>query len=926
MAWLLNTWNRIRGLFVPPNEALLDEELRFHVEMETEENLRQGMPPAKARSEALKRFGPVASSKENYRDRATVPFVGDLWRDLRYAARSLRRSPGFTAFAVLSLALGLGANIAIFSIVDVALLRTLPVRDPQNLRIFNEVFAGEVSPDFSHPEFRSYREAVASVADLFGVGGTETLEIQILRRAGEGDLPQSSELAEQEAAAIEMVSGNFFRGAGVSAVYGRLLGEDDDATPGAHPVAVVSHSFFQRRFALEGEAIGRAFRLNNTVFTIVGVAAPGFRGVTPGDNPDIWVPMMMQTAVYPGRNSLNSTNHSWIRLMMRVNPGVPEDQLRSVLRLQLERNAQEQAKRVQDPELRDRLLHRSMSLESGAQGFEEIRESLSEPLLILLVLAGLVLLVSCLNVASLLLARAAARQREIAVRLSLGAGRYRLMRLLLSESALLTSLALAASAGVAWAATEWLTRSIASSSRMVIHVEPSSTVVLFALGLALFVLLVFGLAPAWRSSGMSLADSMKEGARSATLSKENVWFRKSMVVLQVSASVVLLVGALLMSHSLYNLLKVNTGFDRENLIGMRIDPRNSGYALPRTQTVTPAERNAAEARLRQLYDDVLNRVGALASIRSVGYTDCGFLRGCRGHVCCMVIPGVELKTREERSIRWELASEDYFRTVGLPILVGRGFTSADRSRSNKVAVLNETGAKALFNGENPIGKVIEFENEPEDTVAIVGVVADAKYSDLREETPRMLFVPFFQGPSDTATLYVRSGLAAETAIPAIRKEIASIAPDLKVSRISTALADVERSVMRERLVSELCGWFTIVALLLVGVGLYGVMAFQVLRRTGEFGIRMALGAQRSQILWSVLAESLALGATGIAIGISISVLAARSLSSLLYGVSAWDPATVTASALIVAGVAFLAGFLPARRASGVDPANALRCE
>lgn len=921
MDWLRTAGSRLRDALLPARESEIDEELRFHVEMETEENLRRGMSPEQAAREAQKRFGSVAATKENYRDRKAIPLLTDLGRDLRYALRSLSRSPGFTLFAVLSLALGIGANTAIFSLFDTVLLRTLPVPEPQKLRVVGIASSQGPFYGFSHVAFRELREAAQGIADIAASSGSRDTDIRFLQDRGTG------EAAAAERVSMQMVSGNFFAAIRIGASIGRVFTASDDMTPGAHPVAVVSHGFWRERFQQDPSVIGSQFQLNQTVFTVVGVAEPSFEGLEVGSAPVLWLPMAMQPQIEPGRNTLNSRNHSWMKLMARLLPESTEAALESVMAVQFKRSSEEEARSIDSAEIREAVLNRQIHLEPGAQGFSSARTMLSDPLLVLMGLAALVLLVACANVANLQLARSVARERELAVRISLGAGRFRVLRQLLTESGVLIAMGAVCGLFLAWGVRVWLTGVIARVADLDITTGIDFRLLLFTFGMALLLLAIVGLAPAWRPSRESMQSTLNDGGRSTTVSRRHFMARKALVLVQIAASVVLLTGATLLTRSLYNLLTMGTGFARENVIVIGMIPQLSGYALPGGAASEDPRRQSAEARLKQLYERLEDAVRGVPGVQAAGFSSCGFLNECEEGRCCMVIPGVELQGIEEKRIRGDKASPDFFRTSGVPLLLGRGFTEADTEKgAPMVGILNETAAREIFGDQNPIGREIGWESRPEATLRIVGVVGDSKYSDLREKTPRLLFQPFERWNSSFAMLYVRTSTSPSQAIPLIRAAMDRVEPNLRVSPARTAEQNLQRAVARERIVSEFCGVFTLLALVLAAVGLYGVMAFQVIRRTGEFGIRMALGARQGQILWSVLRESLAVAVAGIVLGTAVAYAATRSLSSLLYGVSAWDPATVIFAALVVAAVAGLAGFLPARRASSVDPAISLRYE
>jgi putative ABC transport system permease protein len=878
-------------------ERELDEELRYHVERQTEQNIRLGMNPEEAQYAARKAFGGVEQAKERSRDARGVRRLEELWRDLRYGARMLIRNPGFTFLATLSLSLGVGANTAIFSLLDALLLKRLPVRQPERLVVVATAAPGLSEPiSFSYPLFRELDEKNSVFAGMFAYATT----------------PMSmSEGGQAERVVGELVSGDFFSVLGVGPHLGRVFSEADNRTPGGSPVTVISYNFWRRRFAADPQIVGKTINLNGYPFAVIGVAAQGFSGVAVGVAPDVRIPIMMNGQVFPGTPPVETRGAYWLSVIARLNAGVSVEQAQAAAdnAFQIAREPDVRNNKSDSPDNRIfKSLH--IQLNSAKTGASSSSRQFSQPLIVLMCLVGVVLLIACLNVANLLLARGATRQKEIAVRLALGAGRLRLMRQLLTEGFLLSVLGGALGLIFARLGTDALL-SFLPQGRIptVIELKPDLRMLGFTLGVTLLTGLLFGLAPAIQATRPDLIPALKNEVVMVSGGGRRWELRHLLVILQVALSLTLLVGAGLFARSLRNLKAVDYGYDADQVVTLALDPAANGYKLD---------------RLRNFYGQLNERVSALPGVKSAaymrnvpfgdGYTRIG-----------IEAPGYRPRPNEEMAVLLNQVAPQFFVTFGAPILQGRDFSAQDTPESAKVVIVNNSLARYFFGAESPLGKRISLENYKD--LEIVGVVADAKYRSLKEAPPQTAYIPYSQyGALGQRTLCVRATSNASALITAIRNEVRSLDPNLPVFNVKTFAEQIDESVSRERLVALLSSFFGLFALLLAALGLYGVMAYAVARRAREIGLRMALGARAGDILRLVMRETLLLVLIGIAIGLPAALAATRLTEGLLFGLTSTDPLTVTLATLVMIAVAALAGYLPARRAALVDPMVALRNE
>jgi predicted permease len=936
------TWTRrIASLF--RRRRLNDElnaEVGFHLDMLTRDNVAAGMEAEEARRAALRSLGGgggVERMKESYRAQRGVPALESLSQDLRYAVRMLRKSPGFTAVALLSLAFGIGTNCAIFSVVDALLLKSLPVAGAEQLVILQHSAATDTEPHelFTYRAFEQLRQASDVVAGVFALTRQFT---SVVKPLGGPDLAAqpggaSSDGETTEKATTQLVSGNFFSVLGASAAVGRTFAADEDVPPQMHPVAVLGDGYWRRRFAADPRVVGSTVSVNGAPVTVVGVMPKSFFGVLVDVSPDIYLPLSLRQAVhFNGNTDTNGPEHpelpvwqrphtQWLELMARRRPGVSPQRATAVLDVLFHREVMAALADVHDADDRREEQSRHVILSPGGRGLSNLRHRITQPLYILMGVAALVLLIACANIANLLLARADRRRKEMAVRLGIGAARGRLVRQLLTESLLLSGLGAILGLLFAFWGSRFLFTLLARGD---VPVQLDAALDLRRLGFAAAAALAtgvfFGLAPALQATRVDLSATLKDAARSVGEAgrSHGKGFRlplgRLLVVLQIGLSLVLLVGAGLFVRSLRNLMSVDPGFDREALFQVQINPRLL---------------TLGDGRLLDLYNRLEDRLSALPGVRSVTISLDAML-GTHVRAESFSVPGYDPHRLNSNELvtHVSLATPTYFSTVGVPLLRGRAFTRFDRAGAPKVAIVNETLARRFFPHGPVVGQHLGF-GDPVHArdFEIVGVARDFKYNDLRETAPFMVYRPVAQEIENLEYIEVRTTPQAAAAVASrLRRTIAEVEPALAVFDITATDQEVARSLVREQAIARLTGFFGILALLLAAIGLYGVMSYGVARRTNEIGLRMALGAPRSNVLSLVLRDTLRLIALGLAAGLLASLAATRLATSQLYGLSASDPLTFVVATTAMALVALVAGYLPARRAADTDPMTALRHE
>ena len=850
-----------------------------------------------------------------------------LLQDLRYALRMLLKTPGFTVVAVLTLALGIGANTAIFSVLDSVLLRSLPVSHPEELALLTDPDShgqsfgsegGERSL-LAYSEFQYLHDHNEIFSKLFAA---DSQLPEVDTTIGNSTVGWST---QKGTARVRLVSGEYFETLGLHPAAGRFFTPEVDRVRGGAPIAVISYAFWKSRFALDSVALGKSIQIRNNSFEIVGVTTPSFFGETVGEVPDLWIPITMQEVIYPGRDLLGPSpqgllnQHIWLQAIGRLKPGISNAQASAGVNVVFQRLVESLLGSTVTAEQRQESLGQRLKVQSASRGASTLHEAFGEPLKFLMALVVLVLLIACANVANLLLARGAARQKEFVVRLAIGANRFRLVRQLLTESVLLAVVGAGVGIVLAFWADSLLLRMVggvaSGPSAIQLNLYPDARVLAFTVLVTLFTALSFGLFPSLHATRFDLSSRMKStGSVPAGESlAPRLPLNKSLVVAQVSFSLVLLIAAGLFVHSLVKLSRVNLGYNRESLLLFRVNAAAGGYKGPATT---------------RLYEDLLARISAIPGLRAVAVSHNGLFSGSESGDP-IAVEGYTPKTNEEIHSRIDMVGPGYFSTMGIPILLGREIATQDAGTGLRAAVVNETFVHQFFPNTNPIGKHIRdtYPGNPAECI-VVGVGADAKYNSLREKTPPRFYAPLFNPMwEQTSAVYeVRTFADTASVGSALRSAVQQAAPSLPAISIRTMSGLVNDTLQTDRFIEQLSGFFGLLAILLASVGLYGVMAYTVARRTRDIGIRMALGAAPSNVRWQVLRESLVLVIVGIAIGIPAALAGGRFVRSMLFGLGFADPVVMLAAAALLAMVAALAAFLPAHRASRVDPMVALRYE
>ena len=812
-----------------------------------------------------------------------------LWQDLKYGIRMLAKSTGFTAVAVLTLALGIGANTAIFSLLDAALLRKLPVREPDGLVNFQVEFKDGFDPSFNYPLYTDYRDRNTVLDGLVAYDS-----VALTLTAGDH--------AERIRGMI--VSGNFFDVLGVQPALGRGFLPEEGRTPDTHPVVVLGYGLWQRSFGGYPEVVGRSILVSGRKFTVVGVAPREFSGVMRGYVPDFYVPMMMLGAANPdeGSKPLQNRGYTWMQMLGRLKPGVSRAQAQDAMR----------ALAGQIRESTPMNTSTDLVLSDGSRGFTGFVRDLSGPLQMMQLVVGLVLLIACANVANLLLTRALARRREVAIRLAIGAGRGRLVRQLLTESALLSI----AGGAAGLLLVPWVVDSLMFFrpwATFALDVQLNARILGFSFLLMVASGFFFGIAPALQSLRTALVPALKE-ERGAGGAGGRGRLRGALVVVQLALSVAVLVTAGLCLRSLRGLQAIDAGFDPNRVLAMSLDPGLSGYD---------------PARGLVLYSELLQRMAALPGVESAAFAEMLPLSG--GGMRITSQPEGHVSTQENPiNLTYNVVSPGWFRTMGVPVVRGRDFTAADNASGQPVAIVNEALVAKYWPGQNGVGKHIEFSapgpGEPRKAaLQVVGVVRDSKYRSLTEPVPPTMFCPLAQEYASSVVLFLRGAAPRSLAGP-VRQAVQQVDSNLPVFNIRTLAEQKDTSLYTSRMAATLLSALGVLGLALAALGVYGVMAFTVEQRTREIGIRMALGAQRFDVLRLVVSQGARFVLIGLALGLGGALAMGRVVRSLLYGVEPTDPLTFISVALLLCGVALLACYLPARRASRVDPIVALRYE
>ncbi|HEY3990987.1 MAG TPA: ABC transporter permease [Acidobacteriaceae bacterium] len=903
----LGEFGRRIGMLLRRNQVAndLEDEMQLHLELRRQQQAEAGIAPSDAEAAARRRFGNPTLQRERSYTAWGWSWLEGLLQDILYGLRAMLRSPGITIVALLSLALGIGANTAIFSLMDAVMLRSLPVKEPGKLMLLGPGDVWGITSQFgrteiySYPFYRQMRErnqVFSDVAAFFSMHNDVHGSVEGRKAA--------------EPMRVQLVSGTYFSTLGVQAARGRMLTDQDDHIEGGNPVAVVSDAWWKRSLARDSAVLDKRLKIGSTIFSIVGVAPPEFFGTKVGESPDIWIPLSMMKEVPPGWGSYTDNFSESLEIFGRLKPGVSVAQATTNVNLlfrQILRGFEGASPGQKDPE---GLIWDHVQLTSMARGLSSLRAEFSNPLKILMAIVGLVLLIACANIANLLLARSTARAREFAVRQALGAQRARLVRQLLTESLMLAVAGGALGVALAAGAGRLLLRMVSDSAEAVpLDLSIDTRMLLFTAAITLATALLFGTIPAFRATRLELTRTLKDG-QGAAGSRSRSPLARVLVVSQVAFSLVLVVGAGLFLRSLVNLSHVDTGFNKENVLRLQVDASSAGY-------------KSDDPRLRSLYQQIEARVSALPGVHAASFSAFTFNEGAWN--TSVFVAGYH--TDQKNNVFHNVVGNGYFSTMQIPLLAGRTFGLQDTPTSRKVAVISERMARTLFPKGSPIGRHYGM-GDPQNAnyLEVIGIVKDVKSHSLQENNDTLDYLPASQRDGYMNDFEVRytgdfGAIASE-----VQLAIHSIDRNLPISNVTTLDEQVARSITDQRVVAQLSTFFGLLAVFLSAIGIYGLMSYVVSRRTNEIGIRMALGAERMHVRWLVMREILVLVILGIAIGVPAALLASRFTAGLLYGLGANDPLSLLAAVAVMLGIAALAGYLPARRASRVDPMVALRYE
>ncbi len=896
----------------------LNDEIAHDLAAETEDRVRLGLPREEAELASRRDFGNVLLLKEDIREVWVWASIERLAQDVRYGWRTLRSNLLFTAMAVLSLALGIGANTSIYSVMDAIMFRALPVRNPGQLIILNwrakqepavthdhngpnyKTSGGVESPDFPWAAYELFRDHSNAFSALFAYKHMGRLNLVVHRQAELGD--------------VELVSGNFFSGLGIVPAAGRLL-TDSDNLAGASQVAVISYDYWRDRFVGDPAAIGQTLLINNIPFTVAGVAGAGFFGVEPGSAPFVYLPISNRPALARNYGNEHDTMfvdpHSyWVDIMGRLRPGLKlsraQAELEGLFHQFVLASAANDQERADLP---------TLWLEEGGSGVDSLRRFYSKPLFLLMTMVVLILAIACANIANLLLSRADARRREIAVRLSLGASRLRVLRQLLTESLMLALPGAILGLGVAAAGIRFLVWLLWGPEASTIRAGLDARILAFTIGTAMATGILFGLVPAIQATRVNVTPALKETRASAPRRRGGfISLSQLLVVSQIALSLLLVLGAALFVRTLANLHSVELGFNQQNLLTFSLDASQAGYK---------------DAALKRFYTRMYELFRSLPGVRAATLANMPLISDSTDSVG-LTLPGVPRhQGRSGAGTSILSIGPMFFETMQLPILLGRPIDSRDVDGAPLAAVVNQVFARKYLTNLNPIGRRFGL-NSDVTNVTIVGLAKDARYSSLKTAIPPVVYIPYFQSnlraPPGAVFFELRTAGNPLTLAESVRKTVHEAAPRVPVTEMMTQTQIIDRTITQERTFADLCTAFALLALIIACVGLYGTMAYAVSRRTNEIGIRMALGAERRSIIRMVLREVLALAGAGLAVGLITAWGAMFTIKSFLFGVKPADPLTTFLAPGVLLAALFLAGYSPALRASRIDPLSALRHE
>jgi predicted permease len=869
----------------------LSAEIREHLEEKVEELIAGGMARKDASAAASREFGNVTLTEEDSRAAWGWTALESFFADIRYGLRTMRRNPGFTALAILSLALGIGANTAIFSLINTVMLRALPVRDPGQLVALLHHYPAPDEPHDNTFSLQTYH-LMRDHHDVFS--GLIASSYRPLHVRGDG--------LESQIVNSGFAEGSFFSLLDMNPALGRLIGPADDQASQPSPVAVLSWSFWKSSFNLDPAILGKKLIVDDVDVTIVGVAPRNFSGLQVEASQDLWLPLAMEPVITP-----SDRDRRQISLMGRLKPGVSMEQARAEMAVLYESTLDDDARVSGNPYIRKL----KFEMEPAGAGLSILRENFAKPLLALMAIVGLLLLIACANVASMLLARGAARQHEMAVRASLGAGRFRLARQVLTESLLLSVAGTMLGVVLAYFGASLLVRMILAARRigtpLQLHVHTDAKVLFFTIAVTLFTALLFGLLPALRGLRPAVAPSLQQTSRGGETRSRRL-FGKCLVAGQVALSVVLLSVAMQFIRHLSNLEHLDVGFERNNLLLVSLDPEHSGLE---------------GEQLSRTYRELLAPLATIPGVRSVSLCGATPISGA-GANRAVIVPGYDPKPGEIRNVAENWVAPKYFETLGTPLLAGRDFDFRDQGRP-RVAIINQTMARYYFGDRNPIGESVAFDGDDQ-RYEIVGVVGDSKLYEIREPTHRTIYFNMFQEPSPGSRFVLRTYIDPDAVAPQVIRTVHSVLKTVAIKNVRTMADQVDETIVPERLIALLSGCFGALGALLAAIGLYGLLAYTVARGINEIGIRMALGATSGEVTRMVLREALGMVCAGLIIGIPLAFWGKRFAATLIADLPAASVAPVVFGSLGMIALALLATYVPARRAAKVDPMVALRYE
>ena len=900
-------WGWLR---LPRLDREFSDEVQSHLDMLTDEFRARGLSPAEARRAAVLRLGALPQLRESYRDQRGLPLIDQLATDVRYGVRLLAKNPGFTTAAVATLALGIGANAAIFTVVDALLLRALPVTAPQSLVTLGDPARvgawsmGTPRPDvFSYPLYREVRDHTDVFSSVLASARLDDPDLEV-----DGGVEQVSG---------RLVTANYFETLGVRPALGRLFAAQDDTTAGADPFLVISYDYWQRRFGASPAVVGRRVRLKHVPLTIIGVAPPGFSGEVVGTRSDVWAPMMMEPALMPGRDFLETADVSALQVMARLKPGVTlaraAADVNTVARHALTESLVSKMSSDDLAAMRSDYW-KPVTIAPGGAGLSRLRGQFSTALLLLMVMVGVVLLVACINVANLVLSRSRVRRREIAVRLAIGARGGRIVRQLLTESVLLALIGGALGLLVADWMAAGLARWAAGRSGTPLALGLDWRILAFTAAVCLLAGVAFGLAPALRCARVPLASALNETGRGASGDRNRSG--RALITAQIALGVTLMVTAGVFVRSLRNLQEADLGYQRDALLLARVDLTGSGYAGVAAEHVT---------------QDLLDRLAGLPGVRGVTVSSNGLFSGNESSDAVRVEGSTTLRGTDT-SIADDEVGAHYFSTIGVPIVAGREILEQDIRSHAHVAVVNQSFARFYFPTSNPIGGRIFVEdsdhpnNPPYEIVGVTGNVHDHV---VRDAVPHRMYAPLTSASFDypgSIDFEIRAIGRPDGLVASVRAALRRQDPRLVVKRVDTATDLVMDTLSSQALVADLSLCFGVLVVLLISVGLYGTMSYSVAARTREIGLRMALGAQRVSVVWMIARDASVMLLAGAVIGVPASIGVARLCRAMLFGVGAADLRALLAAGGILLAVATAATIVPIRRATRIDPMTALRCE